>query len=276
MFDLTPTGKRNLLSNRETSDDIELEDDGAGVRVITINRPQRKNALDVPMRRQLTRLVTAAHDDPNVRAIVVTGAGSTFCSGADVTAMEPQTDLVEASARVETAQQITRSISGGPTPVIAAVEGVAFGAGLAIALACDYVVATPDVRLSAAFVDVGLAGDAGILFTLPQRVGAAKARTMLMMGQTIGGTEALRIGLVDALTEPGDALNEAKVVAAALAARPPLAVGAIKKAFAEPPASLHDSLEMEIRLQAPLLCSRDFEEAVAAFKEKRRPTFSGA
>ncbi|MBJ7336760.1 enoyl-CoA hydratase-related protein [Mycolicibacterium sp.] len=246
------------------------------MRIITINRPKSKNALDIPMRAQLTALTSASHGDPEIRAVVITGAGGTFCSGADVTAMEQQTDPVKARARVETAQQIARSIGGGSTPVIAAVEGVAFGAGLAIALACDYIVATPEVRLSAAFVNVGLSGDAGILFSLPQRVGPARARTMLMMGQTIEGTEALRIGLVDELTAPGDALDKATAVATSLAARPPLAIAAIKGAFAALPISLEAALETEVRLQAPLLGSNDFQEAISAFKEKRKPTFTGA
>lgn len=263
------------MSSNATPNDIENHDD-AGVRFITINKPHRKNALDVPMRRQLAELIAAAHAAPDIRAIVITGAGSTFCSGADVIGMEQQKDPAKARARVETAQEIARSIGGGPTPVIAAVEGVAFGAGLAIALACDYIVATPEARLSAAFVNVGLSGDAGILFTLPRRVGPGRARAMMLLAQTVEGAEALQIGLVDELAEAGHALDRATAVAATLAARPPLALAAIKKAFAEPPASLEDALETELRLQAPLLGSDDFLEAITAFTEKRRPTFTGA
>jgi 2-(1,2-epoxy-1,2-dihydrophenyl)acetyl-CoA isomerase len=262
------------MSSNGTPNSIEHRDD-AGVRIITINSPQRKNALDIPMRKQLAALVTAAHTDPDIRAVVLTGAGGTFCSGADVIGMEQQKDLAKARARVETAQEIARSIGSGPTPVIAAVEGVAFGAGLAIALACDYIVATPDVRLSAAFVNVGLSGDAGILFSLPRRVGPGRARAMMMLAKTVEGTEALQIGLVDELTDPGHALAKATAVATALAARPPLAIAAIKKAFAEPPTSLEDALDAELGLQAPLLGSDDFLEAITAFKDKRKPTFTG-
>jgi enoyl-CoA hydratase/carnithine racemase len=144
--------------------------------------------------------------------------------------------------------------------------------GLAIALACDYIVAASDVRLSAAFINVGLAGDAGILFSLPRRMGPGRARAMMMLGQTIEGTEALRTGLVDELTEPDQTLDKAIAVATALAARPALA---IKNAFAEPPANLEDSLDTELRLQAPLLGSDDFLEAITAFKDERKPTFTG-
>jgi len=262
------------MSANETPETIEYRDE-ASVRIITLNRPERKNALDIPMRASLAGLVNDAHVNRDIRAVVLTGAGGTFCSGADVIGMEQLTDLAKARARVETAQEIARSIGGGPTPVIAAVEGVAFGAGLAIALACDYIVATPDVLLSAAFVNVGLSGDVGILFSLPRRVGPGRARAMMMLGQTIEGNEALRIGLVDELTEPGHTLDKATAVAIALAARPPLAIAAIKKGFAEPPGSLEGALETELRLQAPLLGSDDFLEAITAFKEKRKPTFTG-
>lgn len=262
------------MSSNGIASDIDHRDD-AGVRTIIINRPHRKNALDLPMRKQIAELTTAAHADPDIRAIVLTGAGGTFCSGADVVGMEQQKDLDQARARVETAQEIARSIGSGPTPVIAAVEGVAFGAGLAIALACDYIVATPEARLSAAFVNVGLCGDVGIMFNLPRRVGPTQARAMMMLAKTIEGTEALQIGLVDELTEPGRALDVATEVATVLATRPPLAIAAIKKAFAAPPASLEDALETELRLQAPLLGSDDFLEAITAFKDKRKPTFTG-
>jgi 2-(1,2-epoxy-1,2-dihydrophenyl)acetyl-CoA isomerase len=262
------------MSSNGTPHTIKYRDE-AQVRIITLNRPERKNALNIPMRASLAALVNDAHTDSDVRAIVLTGAGGTFCSGADVIGMEQQKDLAKARARVETAQAIARSIGSGPTPVIAAVEGAAFGAGLAIALACDYIVATPDVRLSAAFVNVGLSGDAGILFSLPRRVGPSRARAMMMLAQTVGGIEALRIGLVDELTEPGQSLVNATGVAIALAARPPLAIAAIKRAFAEPPASLEHALAAELGLQAPLLGSEDFLEAITAFKDKRKPTFTG-
>jgi len=133
----------------------------------------------------------------------------------------------------------------------------------------------PDARLSAAFVNVGLSGDVGIMFSLPRRVGPSRARAMMMLAQTVDGSEALRIGLVDELTEPGHALARATEVATTLAARPPLAIAAIKKAYAEPPASLEDALETELGLQAPLLGSEDFLEAITAFKDKRKPSYTG-
>ncbi len=165
--------------------------DERGVRTVTINRPESKNAITVPMRGILAELMRDSHADPDVRAIVITGAGGTFCSGADVKGMEQLTDLESARARVETIQNVARSIATGATPVVAAVEGIAFGAGLGIALACDHIVAAADARLSAAFVNVGLFADIGVLFTLPQRVGPARARTMMLLAQMVHADEAL-------------------------------------------------------------------------------------
>jgi 2-(1,2-epoxy-1,2-dihydrophenyl)acetyl-CoA isomerase len=257
------------------SSDAIHHSDEHGVRTITINRPERKNAITVPMRGELADLMRASHADPDVRAVVITGAGGTFCSGADVKGMEQLKDPKLARARVETIQNVARSIATGPTPVIAAVEGIAFGAGLGIALACDHIVAANDARLSAAFVNVGLFADIGVLFTLPQRVGPARARTMMMLAQMVHADEALRIGLVDQLSEPGGAVIRATEVALTLAAGPPLAVAAVKRAFVGLPTSLAESLEIETAMQAPLLGSEDFLEAITAFTEKRTPTFSG-
>lgn len=262
------------MSSNGSADTILVRDESR-VRIITINRPDRKNALDVPMRAKIAALATEAHTDPEIRAMIITGADGTFCSGADVGAMQQRQDPTAARERVETAQIMTRGIAGGPTPVIAAVEGIALGAGLAVALACDHIIAASNARLSAAFVNVGLAGDAGVLFTLPQRVGPGRARNMLMLGRMVEAAEALRIGLVDELTEPGHALDRALDVATRLAAGPPLALGALKKAFSGLPASLAQALEFETDLQAPLLGSNDFLEAITAFKEKRKPHFTG-
>jgi 2-(1,2-epoxy-1,2-dihydrophenyl)acetyl-CoA isomerase len=257
-----------------SSDTIHHSDE-RGVRTVTIDRPESKNAITVPMRGVLADLMRESHADPDVRAIVITGAGGTFCSGADVKGMEQLKDPESARARVETIQNVARSIATGPTPVVAAVEGIAFGAGLGIALACDHIVAATDARLSAAFVNVGLFADIGVLFTLPQRVGPARARTMMLLAQMVHADEALRIGLVDQLSESGTALERATEVAMKLAAGPPLAIAAVKRAFTGLPTSLAESLETETAMQAPLLGSEDFLEAIAAFAEKRAPTFSG-
>jgi 2-(1,2-epoxy-1,2-dihydrophenyl)acetyl-CoA isomerase len=152
---------------------------------------------------------------------------------------------------------------------------MAFGLGLGIALACDFIVAASTARFSAAFINIGLSADVGVLFTLAQRVGTSRARVMLMRGEELSAVDAATIGLVDELTSPGGAAVRAHETAANLVTRPPLVLAAMKAAFRNPPTDLEESLRLETDLQVPLLGSADFAEAVSAFREKRRPQFSG-
>lgn len=249
--------------------------DVANVRVVAMNRPERKNALDSPARLLLLDALQRADADPAVRAIVLTGAAGNFSSGADVTAMGSNTETSGPRQRLVVAQDITRTIACGGTPVIAAVEGIAFGAGLGIALACDHVVAARDARFSAAFLQVGLSSDFGVLWTLPHRIGLARARTMLLLGEMVTADDGLPLGLVDAVADPGTALDAALPVAEVLASRPTLAVAALKRGLQDRPRSLDETLEREIEEQVPLLLSHDHTEAVAAFRERRTPRFEG-
>ena len=262
------------MSPNNVTDVVQCSDEH-GVRTITLNRPDRRNAMDVAMRTQIASLAAEGHANPDVRAMVLTGADTTFCSGADIKGMQQYPDLAAARARVEAAQTVTRTIAGGPTPMVAAVEGHAIGAGLGLALACDHIVAASDAKLSASFIAIGLAADFGVLFTLTQRVGASRARTMLMLGDTVDAEEALGMGLVDELTAPGDARTRAVDVARQLAAGPSIALASLKRAFTGLPSSLAEALDYEVGLQAPLLRSADHQEAIAAFKQKRSPRFAG-
>lgn len=257
------------------SDDVIVQDD-AGVRRITINRPERKNAMDVEVRQQFVRLIDEANADPKVGAIVITGAGGQFCAGADVKRMVRSTDVDTAHKRAQSGQEIGYLMAKGSKPKIAAVNGAAVGLGLAIALACDYVVAGPNARFAAGFVKVGLCADNGALFTLPQRIGPARARTMMLLSETVSAEEAWRIGLIDKLASSEEAvLVAATEVATTLAAGPPLAIAAIRRAFNALPVSFSDALQREVELHVPLLCSEDHYEAAVAFAEKRRPVFKG-
>lgn len=256
-------------------DEVTVQDD-AGVRRITINRPERKNSMDVQVRQQFITSIDEADADPEVRAIVITGAGGHFCAGADVKKMVRSTDPDAAHERAEKGQEIGYAMSKGSKPKIAAVNGVAIGLGLAIALACDYVVAGPNARFAAGFIKVGLCADNGALFTLPQRIGPARARSMMLLSETVSTEEALRIGLIDKLASSEDGvLIAATEVATTLAAGPPLAIAAIKRAFDALPVSRSDALQREVELHVPLLCSQDHYEAAVAFTEKRRPFFTG-
>lgn len=250
---------------------VLVEDRGA-VRIITLNRPQVKNAIDLQLRVALAEAVEEADADPGVRVLVLTGADGAFCSGGDISTME-RAPRHETTARAQAAQRVVRAIWHTPKPVVAAVEGPAYGAGTALALACDRVVAAADATFATTFTGVGLAGDMGIFASLPARVGAPRARQMLMLGTKVSGDEAGSIGLVDRVVDSGEALAAALEDAARLAAGPPLALGVIKQMLSGEPRHPLAVLDLEVRNQTMLWDSDDFAEGVSAFAEKRRPVF---
>jgi 2-(1,2-epoxy-1,2-dihydrophenyl)acetyl-CoA isomerase len=251
---------------------VLIEDRGA-VRIVTLNRPEKRNAIDIPVRLELADAIESAGADNSVRAILLTGAGNAFCSGGDITSMERMSPE-RAMERTQLAQRVIRAIWNAGKPVVAAVEGSAFGAGVALAAACDRVVAASDARFATTFTNVGLAGDMGTFASLPARVGIARARQMLMMPAPIDAARALEIGLVDALAEPGRALPDALADAQRLAAGPTLAYGVIKSMLAAGSAlGPFELLDLEAQHQSQLFDSDDFAEGIAAFREKRKPQF---
>lgn len=242
------------------------------MRVLTLNRPEVRNAIDLPLRLALAEAIEEADVDPAVRAMVLTGAGGAFCSGGDISTMR-RAPRHENTHRAHAAQRVVRALWRTPKPVVAAVEGPAYGAGTALALACDRVVAASDAMFATTFTSVGLAGDMGIFATLPERVGTPRARQMLMLGTRVSGEDALPLGLVDRLCEPGQALAAAMEDAGRIAAGPPHALGVIKEMLSGAPVHPLEVLNLEVRNQTMLWDTDDFAEGVSAFSEKRRPRF---
>ncbi len=249
---------------------IRAEDVG-GVRILTLDRPERRNALDLADRRELLAALVAADEKDSVRAVVLTGAGAVFCAGGDIRSMSPDPEI--ARTRLETVNAVARQMSDGVTPVVAAVEGGAHGLGLSLTCASDLVVTGRGARFAASFVKLGLTADTGLLHTLPRRVGPGRARALLLTAREVGADEALGMGLVDEVVDDGGALPAALEVAATLAARSRDAVAATRRVLSSSYADLETVLAAERDEQITLLGGTAFAEGRSAFLERRTPDF---
>jgi 2-(1,2-epoxy-1,2-dihydrophenyl)acetyl-CoA isomerase len=247
-----------------------------GVAIITLSQPDRRNAFTQEMRESVAEMLAQLANEAAIRAIVITGAEGNFSAGADVSRVvhfEP--GILPQRERTARVQQIIRAMRHGPKPIIAAVEGVAFGGGLAFAAAADVVVAARDARFSSAFTRIGYMPDMGLIHNLSERVGRSKARQLLLLGTVIGAEEAERLGLVDTLVAPGQALAEAVRVGESFEDLAPLAIACTRRALASDPSTLEETFRLELEWQPLLGESEDRQEAMNAFLEKRKPRFKG-
>ncbi|MFI1918240.1 enoyl-CoA hydratase/isomerase family protein [Nocardia sp. NPDC020380] len=254
--------------------EVVLTEDRGPTRIITLNRPERRNAIDIPLRIALAERLETAMADPDVRVIVLTGAGKGFCAGGDISTMERMPESVS-RPRAQAAQRVIRAIWSGPKPVLAAVEGAAFGAGVALAIACDRLITAENAIFSTAFTGVGLAGDMGIFASLPARVGPARARQLMLLPQRLNGREAFDLGLADVVVPPGTTLDSALDDADRIATGAPLALRELKASLARWPSDPMTMLDHEVDAQVRLFDTEDFAEGVAAFHERRTPKFHG-
>jgi 2-(1,2-epoxy-1,2-dihydrophenyl)acetyl-CoA isomerase len=265
---------RGLMTVAELQVRIEQIGD---VAVLTMDAGKSLNPLSDNMRADLLSAVEAAIADSAVRALVLTGAGGNFSSGSDMAqlAIPGGFDPERYRRRLMPLHRLIELIASGPKPVIAAVEGAAFGAGLSIAAACDFFIASETARFGAAFGKVGLIADCGLMWSLPCRIGFAAARDLLLTARALNAQQGHAMGLCDALTPAGGALEAAMAKANDYRNVAPLSIAAMKAAFANGPLSLAEALAFE-RLQQPMMSiTADHADAVHAFGEKRTPTFSG-
>jgi 2-(1,2-epoxy-1,2-dihydrophenyl)acetyl-CoA isomerase len=245
-----------------------------GVATLTLNRPDALNALNAELRRALSAAIKSAARDAANRAVVITGAGRGFCAGADLRGGSGERDF----RAVLTAEYnpLIAAIRGLPKPVVAAVNGVAAGAGVSLALAADLVVASEDARFVPAFNRIGLVPDSGMARVLVRALGRHRAFEILVGERQLGATDARDLGLVAAVV-PGEQLADAaRELAQRLAAGPTVGIGLTKRLLnAAEDATLPDALRLEAELQALAGRTDDHAEGVAAFAEKRDPTFTG-
>ncbi|MDR2188115.1 MAG: enoyl-CoA hydratase/isomerase family protein [Azonexus sp.] len=263
-----------------------------GVLTITLNRPDTHNACDMAMWGRLLKLLQDAAIDPEVRCVLLAGAGKSFCAGADVRSFgtidtsDPMAvkyaehpvwrDIELRTARLVRNCGINELLHSMGKPSIAAVRGAAAGAGLAIAAACDFRIASETASFVAAFARIGTSGDFGISYFLTHLIGPAKAREMLLLGDKVGAAKALEIGLVTRVVADAELDAEALALAKRLASGPPVAYRFIKQNILMAETDrMRDVMESEARHMMRALQTEDSKEAVRAFQEKREPKFAG-
>ncbi len=253
-----------------------LIDDAKGVRTITLNRPESLNAFNETLKGELIAAVRAAAEDAAVRCLVITGAGRAFCAGQDLRDRADGDDSALAETLRRSYNPMILTIRTMEKPVIAAVNGVAAGAGCSLALACDLRVAADKASFIQAFVRIGLIPDSGATFFLPRLVGFGKALELAITGDPLDAATARSLGLV-ANVVPGEALMSATMeLAERLARAPTRAIGLTKRAMnAALTLGLEEALNQEADLQDRAGHTADFAEGVAAFMEKRQATFRG-
>lgn len=260
-----------------------LETVADGVAVLTMNRPDARNALSGEMLDQLNEALPRLNGDPSIGAIVLTGAGGAFCAGGDVKGFAsakggtnegrtPESAAFDLRRRME----VSRWLHEGPKVSIAAIPGAAAGAGLSLALACDFRIASRTAKLTTAFVKVGLAGDFGGTYFMTQLLGSAKARELYLLSDIITGEEAERIGLVNRAVDAAEVQGEAMALAKRLAVGPRITLGLMKRSLnVAERGDLAQSFDAESVNHSRTAGTADHAEAAKAFVEKRTPVFKG-
>jgi 2-(1,2-epoxy-1,2-dihydrophenyl)acetyl-CoA isomerase len=260
-----------------SSQPVLIEALEGGVLTLTLNRPERMNALNVALGEALGRAVGRTAADNACRVVLITGAGKGFCAGADLTDRtikpgEARPDLGESLDKRY--NPLIRAMRSLPKPIVCAVNGAAAGAGANFALACDIVLAAKSANFLQAFARVGLIPDAGGTWVLPRLVGDARARALMMLADPISAEDAAAWGMIYRVVDDDQLMGEAHILAERLAAGPTHAYGLMKRAFAGSFVnSLNAQLDLERDLQREAGKADEFVEGVTAFLEKRKPNF---
>jgi 2-(1,2-epoxy-1,2-dihydrophenyl)acetyl-CoA isomerase len=262
-----------------TTSDTVLYEVSDGVATVTLNRPDAMNALNTELKTALRDTLIAAADDDDVRAVLLTGNGRAFCVGQDL-AEHAQNLAGDLSAVWSTVPEhytpIATTLATMAKPVVAAVNGVAAGAGAAFAFACDFRIVADTAGFNMAVSAVGLSADSGSSWTLPRLVGMAKAKELLLLPSTIPAAQALELGLATEVVDAADVLTRAHALAQQLAAGPTVAYGAIRRSLAYSVGhGIDESLDLERQMMELTGSTEDHRSAVKSFLAKEKPTFNG-
>jgi 2-(1,2-epoxy-1,2-dihydrophenyl)acetyl-CoA isomerase len=258
--------------------DFILAETDNGVMKITLNRPDVLNSFNLEMARELHAALDTARAEKAVRAVLLTGAGRGFCAGQDLSAvpLEGEGKLDLGAIVRQTYNPVITAIRKLDMPVVCAVNGVAAGAGANLAIACDIVIAAESASFIQSFAKIGLVPDTGGTFFLPRTIGLPLAMALMMTGDKISAARALEIGMIYRVVPNDQLATEAMKLAQTLAEMPTRGLALTKRALnASMGNNLDSQLELEEELQREAGRTRDFEEGVAAFKEKRPPVFKG-
>lgn len=255
-----------------------LTEQAGSVLTITLNRPDVLNSVTTAMSVDLLAALNRAGED-DIRAVLLTGAGRAFCAGQDLAEAVPAggQPMQDFAAHVRKVYNpVVRALRRLPKPVVAAVNGVAAGAGASLALACDFAIASRQASFIQAFAKIGLVPDTGATFFLPRLVGTARATAMMMLGEKVTAEQALAYGMIHRVVEPDQLMAEARAFAGQLATQATFALALTKRLLNASGANdLDAQLEAEADLQGTAGRSDDFQEGVNAFLGKRAPTFRG-
>jgi enoyl-CoA hydratase/carnithine racemase len=255
-----------------SAESVLLCSDRNGVRTLTLNRPQRKNAINPELWIALADALTAAGKDRGVRAVVITGAGGAFCSGADISTPDDTHPVY----KLQRLTDVALAVHELSVPTIAKVTGVAVGAGWNLALGCDLVVATPESTFSQIFAKRGLSLDLGGSWLLPKIVGLQQAKRLALLAETIDAAEAHALNLVTWVISASEIDDFVTDIADRLAAGPTIALAQTKALLNEgADGTMRDALSNEARAQGVNFATEDAREAYAAFAERRDPSFTG-
>ena len=256
---------------------VLVEKEG-GVTTLTLNDPERRNALSMELVDELVAAVEAIKADPDVLAVILTGTGKAFSSGGDIKSMVPSQGMSneEMAGQIKDYYLKNLSVMDIPVPTIAAINGHAIGAGCTLTLACDMRIASTKAKIGLGFVKIGLHPGMGTTFFLPRLVGTARAYELLLTGKVITGEEAARIGLVNLAVEPEQLMDAAHELADKIARGPALPIRKMKESIGRSYArDLLETLDLEASAQVECSKTEDLMEGINAFIERREPKFKG-